>query len=386
MGGWSSCTSQQAVPDVVNAAADTASDSGGGTEADTNTASDTSLEQVIGATEMAADMGIGMGIANTLENTTAWETGWGLPEISNEFITGMAANGMKTVRVPVAWDTYSVNGVIPDDKMARVREVVEMIIAADMYCIVNIHWDGGWIRNEGNDNEYQLTDDVRVKFESYWQQIAAEFSDVGANLVFEAMNEEGQYWIDGIVDGTPDYASLNELNQLFVDTVRASGGYNQIRNLMISGFATDIEKTCVAEFGIPTDPAGADKLLLSIHYFTPYSFCGLETPVDWNGIVYPETTWGTTEDTALLLSLFEKLATFTSIRNIPVVVGEYGVTVGGDDYLRETDSRILWMTSVLQACLENGFVPLLWDGGTEVNRMDGSLSFEFQQVLTMAGL
>ena len=102
----------------------------------------------VDAAEMAAAMGFGTNIGNTLENTTAWETGWGQPFITQAFINGMASRGIKTVRIPVAWDTYANNGIIDATKLNRVKEVVGWIEVAGMYSIVNIHWDGGWIYNE----------------------------------------------------------------------------------------------------------------------------------------------------------------------------------------------------------------------------------------------
>ena len=90
-------------------------------------------------------MGVGVNIGNTLDNTTTWETGWGNPRITKEYVQSLARLGFKTVRVPVAWDTYARNGRIADDKLARVGEVVDWITAAGMFCVVNIHWDGGWI-------------------------------------------------------------------------------------------------------------------------------------------------------------------------------------------------------------------------------------------------
>ena len=187
---------------------------------------------LVNATQMVAVMGVGTNIGNTLENTTAWETGWGQPLITQAFINGMASRGIKTVRVPVAWDTYAVNGVIDAAKINRVKEVVGWIEAAGMYSIVNIHWDGGWIDNESNNNKYKLTDDVKTKFASYWTQIATAFSGVGNKLIFEGLNEEGKFYVNGDTNQAPDYAALNQLNQLFVTTVRSKGGFNAGRALL----------------------------------------------------------------------------------------------------------------------------------------------------------
>jgi endoglucanase len=330
-----------------------------------------------GAEAMAADMRFGANIGNTLENTSMWETGWGQPLITQAFIDGMATGGIKTVRVPVAWDTYASNGVIEPAKMSRVKEVVAWIEAAGMYSIINIHWDGGWIFNEGTADQYQLTSDVKAKVAAYWTQIGSAFADVGGKLIFEAINEEGRFYVAGDPGNAPDYAALNELNQLFVTTVRAQGGYNASRSLLVAGFNTDIDLTCVDGFVVPSDPAGPGKLFLSIHYYTPSTFTILESVESWGS---PATTWGSDSEKAALESAFDKLATFSSERAIPVIIGEFGVT-RGESYVRESAARVSWMQSVALASLTRGMVPVLWDTGGEIERSDGTFSPELQAVM-----
>ena len=332
----------------------------------------------VDTTKLAVAMGFGTNLGNTFDNTTTWETGWGEPLVTQTFIQGLASHGIKTVRVPVAWDTYATAGVIDTAKLARVKEVVAWIQAAGMYSIVNIHWDGGWIDNENNANKYQLTDDVKTKFASYWTQIAGAFSSVGPQLIFEGLNEEGKFYVNGDTNQAPDYAALNQLNQLFVTTVRAQSGFNQSRALLIAGFTTDIDLTCVDAFTVPTDPAGANKLFLSIHYYTPYTFTGLDTVESWGS---PATTWGSAAEKSTLDGLFSKLATFSAQKKIPVILGEFAVT-RGQSYVREAASRIAWMDAVAKAALSRGMVPVLWDTGSEIMRSDGSFSTELQTVMT----
>jgi endoglucanase len=360
-----------------NRASGGAANVGGATSGAAGSSSDS-----VDAATLAPAMGFGTNIGNTLENTTAWETGWGQPLITQAYINGMKSHGIKTVRVPVAWNTYASGGAIDPAKLNRVKEVVGWLDAAGMYSIVNIHWDGGWIFNEPNSNKYKLTDDVKTKFTSYWTQIAAAFGATGHKLIFEALNEEGKFYVDGDSSKAPDYAPLNQLNQLFVTTVRGQSGYNKSRALLIAGFNTDIDLTCVDAFSVPNDPAGAGRLFLSIHYYTPYTFCGLDTVESWGS---PATTWGSDAEKATLQDLFTKLASFSAKKKLPVILGEFGVT-RGEKYPREAASRILWMESVAKAALSRGIVPVLWDTGSEIKRSDGSLSTELQTVMTHIGL
>jgi len=324
-------------------------------------------------------LGVGTNIGNTLENTTSWETGWGQPLITQNFINGLASRGIKTVRVPVAWDTYANNGVIDATKMARVKQVVDWIIFAGMYAIVNIHWDGGWINNEKGSPPFALTSEIKTKFANYWKQIGSAFSGVGQRLILEGMNEEGSWTTDGQKYGTPNIPPLNEMNQLFVTTVRAQGGYNASRALLIAGFNTDLEKTCVPAFTIPTDPAGTGKLFLSIHYYTPWTFTIKEKNDSANDTQPVSTTWGTAAEKKTLEDLFTKLGSCSTDKKIPIILGEFGVARGTDPYVREAASRVAWMSAVAKAATVRGIVPVLWDTGSEISRVDGAFSAEFQQ-------
>src|SRR4029079_19210441 len=125
----------------------------------------------IDAWPAAAQMSPGVNIGNTLENTTTWATGWGNPPITKEYVQSLADLGFKTVRLPVAWDTYADDGRIQPDKFARVAEVIDWITAAGMYCVLNIHWDGGWIDSDRKDKfpttHATFSPEAEKKYRSY---------------------------------------------------------------------------------------------------------------------------------------------------------------------------------------------------------------------------
>jgi endoglucanase len=335
--------------------------------------------QTVDARALVKALGFGTNIGNTLENTTTWETGWSQPLITQTFINGLASRGIKTVRVPVAWDTYANNGMIDAAKMDRVKQVVSWVTLAGMYAIVNIHWDGGWINNEKGSPPFALTNEIKTKFASYWKQIGTAFSGVGHQLILEGMNEEGSWTTDGQKYGTPNIPPLNEMNQLFVSTVRAQAGYNATRALLIAGFNTDIDKTCVPAFTVPNDPAGTGKLFLSIHYYTPWTFT-IKDKNEANDTQPVSRTWGSAAEKKTLEDAFSKLDACSSDKKIPIILGEFGVTRGTDPYVREAASRVAWMTAVAKASVMRGIVPVLWDTGSEISRVDGAFSPELQQV------
>jgi endoglucanase len=303
----------------------------------------------------------GINIGNTMDNTTIWETGWGNPLITKEFVDGLAKNGFKTVRLPVAWNTYADEGVVTPDKMSRVAQVVDWITGAGMFCALDIHWDGGWIDSDVKE-KYPRPDtfspDAEKKFKSYWTQISTFFAGKNEKLIFEALNEETNFSGEGSEDKA--YATLTRVNQLFIDTVRSTGGNNAKRLLIVTGYATDFKKTCAPAFKLPKDTI-PHRLFISVHYYTPYQFCGLEEDAPW-GKMMPG--WGTPDDVKQLEGLFDDMKGFCTKNDIPAFIGEFGVTKK-----KESASRIRWMSAVMNASISRKMVPVLWDTGTDVSRL-----------------
>jgi endoglucanase len=309
-------------------------------------------------------MSPGINIGNTLENTTAWETGWGNPRITRGFVERLAHLGFKSVRLPVAWDTYAVDGHIQPDKFNRVREVVDWITGAGMFCVLNIHWDGGWIDSDSKEKFPKtyatFSPEAEKKYRSYWELISSVFAGKNEKLVFEALNEETNFSNEGSTERA--YATLTRVNQLFIDTVRKTEGNNSKRLLIVAGYSTDIAKTCAAAYKLPKDTVPG-RLLISVHYYTPYQFCGLTEDADWGKMM---TTWGNPDDLKQLDQLFDLMKEFCVRNDIPAFIGEFGVT----NKNKEPAGRVRWMSAVANAALSRRMVPVLWDTGTEVSRRE----------------
>ena len=323
----------------------------------------------------AKAMGIGINIGNTLENTTEWETGWGQPFITKAYVEALADLGFKTVRLPVAWNTYAVKGHISPSKLRRVGQVVDWITEAGMFCVLDIHWDGGWIDSDPKerfpDTYATFSAEAQEKYPAYWQQIASFFAGKNEMLVFEALNEETNFEKEGSPEAA--FATLTRVNQLFIDTVRSTGGNNSKRLLIVTGYKTDITQTCSEHYRLPMDTV-PHRLLISVHYYTPWQFCGMTEDADW-GKMMP--TWGTAKDLAELNGLFDKMEDFGSRHDIPVFVGEFGVVAE-----KEPASRGRWLSAVTQAALSRKMVPVLWDTGHEVSRLRPyAASKELRQLL-----
>jgi len=320
-------------------------------------------------------MGVGVNIGNTLDNTTTWETGWGNPPITRDYIQSLAAHGFKTVRLPVAWDTYAHNGRIDPDKLARVGQIVDWVTSAGMFCVVNIHWDGGWIDSDDKQkfakSFHTFSPEAERKYQSYWTQIATYFADRDQHLVFEGLNEESNF--EGAGSDEKAYAVLARVNQLFIDTVRKTGGNNATRLLVIPGYTTDILKTTNSHFPLPHDVV-PHKLFISVHYYTPWTFAGMTEDASWGKM---QPTWGSESDVAELNRLFDRMQDFSRRNDIPVFMGEFAPT-----FRKEQASRVRWMLAVAQGALSRKMVPVLWETGEDVSRRPPySLSPALSEVL-----
>lgn len=319
----------------------------------------------ISSAELVKDMGIGWNLGNTFDSICSWitngtpdqyETGWGNPVVTKSVIQKVKASGFKTIRIPVTWincmDTTT--NKVSDAWMARIKEVVDWCIDEGLYVIINVHHDGGsaetsWIKNASSD--YAT---VSKRFESLWTQIATQFADYSDYLIFEGMNEVEF----STVTKTEAYNIMNKLNQLFVDTVRKSGGNNAKRHLLVSGYNTDISLTSDSRFVMPEDPEG--KLILSLHYYSPPQFCVAESNVDW---CTPQTTWGTADDYAALEADMAKIYKNFISKGIPVIIGEYGVLTEQENNKDKASIR-KFLAAVSETALSYGMCPVLWDSGT----------------------
>jgi endoglucanase len=306
-------------------------------------------------------MGLGINIGNTLDNTKTWETGWGQPPITQQYIQTLATYGFKTVRLPVAWDTYATNGRIGQDKLKRVAEIVDWITAAGLYCVVNIHWDGGWIdsgdRKRFPDTYATFTAEAERKFKDYWTQIATYLGYQNERLLFEGLNEETNFGATGSPQQA--YATLTRVNQLFIDTVRATGGNNARRLLIIAGYNTDFEKTASSLYVLPKDIV-PHRLMLSVHYYTPWAFAGMTEDTSHGKM---QLTWGGEADVAQLTRLFDHMSDYCKRNDIPAFVGEFAASGK-----KEPASRQRWMVAVARAAVARKMVPVLWETGGDIMR------------------
>ena len=354
------------------------------------------MREGLTALEATRLMGNGINLGNTLEacdnnvgiktNTPlSYETHWGQPKTTQAMIDGMKAAGFDTIRIPVAWMTnathlYEGDYTIDADYMDRVEEVVRYARKAGMYVIINDHWDGGWYGMFGSES----AETRALAMEAYkgmWQQIAERFRDYSDYLIFESANEElgGRfdensplYCSDSVVTYLNDderYALTNEINQTFVDVVRATGGNNATRFLLIACYSTDIDQTCDDRFQMPKDTVDS-KLMVSVHYYDPWSYCGASSAVS-------ATKWGKVSDYEYLDQQLAKMTKFTEA-GYGVVIGEYGALPCSDGL---KDNTLAYHTAFLDACTKYDLTNCLWDCSGLYKRV--SQTFADDDILAM---
>lgn len=354
------------------------------------------MREGLTALEATRLMGNGINLGNTMEacdnnvgiKTNAplsYETHWGQPKTTQAMIDGMKAAGFDTIRIPVAWMTnathlYEGDYTIDADYMDRVEEVVRYARKAGMYVIINDHWDGGWYGMFGSES----AETRALAMEAYkgmWQQIAERFRDYSDYLIFESANEElgGRfdensplYCSDSVVTYLTDderYALTNEINQTFVDVVRATGGNNATRFLLIAGYSTDINQTCDDRFQMPKDTADS-KLMASVHYYDPWSYCGASSAAS-------ATKWGKVSDYEYMDQQLAKMTKFTEA-GYGVVIGEYGALPCSDGL---KDNTLAYHTAFLDACTKYNLTNCLWDCSGLYKRV--SQTFADDDILAM---
>ncbi|MEE1177647.1 MAG: cellulase family glycosylhydrolase [Paludibacteraceae bacterium] len=345
---------------------------------------------LLGQYETVEAMGSGWNLGNTLEansNGTPSETVWGNPQASSALMKLIKNSGFNTIRIPVSY--LSKIGSAPDYKidavwLSRVKEVVDMALAEDLYVITNIHGDGyhgvtgGWLLCDA-----QNQTEIKAKFKAVWQQIATTFKDYDEHLIFESMNEvfDGTYeWQN---PGVPYpnagyYQNINDYNQIFVETVRPISLNNAKRWLLIPGWNTDIDLTSEAKgFKIPEDKyvdrsTSGKRLMISVHYYAPWDLCGDDTDAGvtrWGDEAWKEnsskcTTYGQGANSESTMSgQFDKLKSWFTSQGYPVVVGEYG-TVDKTSYDAENSKyTAYWTKTLCENARRVGAVPVLWDNG-----------------------
>lgn len=309
----------------------------------------------ISSAKLISEMGTGWNLGNTMD-AEGGETGWGNPVTTKEMIDEVHRAGFNTLRIPTTWKEHM--GEAPDYKVdeawiSRVEEIVGYALENDMYVILNTHHETDWIKPQ-----YDGLDDVKIQLIALWTQIAEYFKDYGDHLIFEGLNEPrivggANEWNGGTEEGRD---CLNQFNDVFVETVRKTGGNNEKRTLLITTFAAQPAVSAIQDLTIPND----EHIGVSIHAYTPYRFTYDSVGEVWNTAVFDDSC------AAEINSLFDSLNEVFVKRGIPVIITEYGCVskmIDKDWNISNTEEAAKWASHYIGAAKKHGIPCVWWDNG-----------------------
>ena len=343
------------------------------------------------ATDIINQMSPGWNLGNTLEAThwngaalfnnvagLAAETSWQDTKTTQQIIDFVKAQGFRSVRIPVAWvyghisdaDAYTIDTAW----MNRVKQIVDYCINDGLYVVINDHWDGGWLEEHIADTNSATIAKNKAVLTAIWTQIAEEFKDYDEHLLFAGLNEPN-------TEESPKASTINNLlnyNQTFIDAVRATGGQNATRVLVVQGPSTDIGKTVklASRYLQLNDPAD-HRLAIEVHYYAPWQFWGMEKDESWGKVFY---YWGngnhvsgsshnaTHSEESFMKEQLQQMKTQFVDKGMPVIIGEFGANwrnlsgQKGESQEKHDASIRAHYRELHRLCKEmGGMVPMTWD-------------------------
>ena len=309
-------------------------------------------------------MGVGWNLGNTFDafqdpywgNEMRLESYWNGCMTTPEMFETLKNAGFRSVRIPVSWHNHvDQDFKISENWFSRVQEVVDYAYSRGLYVILNTHHD------VSPDYYYPLKEHEETSrryISTIWQQIAERFKDYDEHLIFESMNEPRpkdtnyEWWMDQNAALCIEAAEcINDLNQLFVDTVRATGGNNAERYLMVPGYCASVDGATNRYFTLPKDTAD-NKLIVSVHAYTPYEFALSDTGTS-------EFSLGNGAQTSEISRFMNTLYKTYIQQGIPVVIGEFGARNKKDNL----QSRVDFTAFYTNAARSRNIPCLWWDNG-----------------------
>lgn len=357
------------------------------------------------AAELAHYMAPGWNLGNTLEagnnanNFTnnagvAVETSW-QPTVTSKAVIDIVKNsGFKSVRIPCAWVmghlTDKDNMTIDKAWLDRVKEIVDYCISDDLYVVLNDHWDGGWLEYDGFTTGANV-EEKKEQLRKLWTNIANVFKDYDEHLIFAGLNEPGvggaspsasgslmvnQYSNDTDAKEEAFADRILEYEQTFIDAVRATGGNNAKRILVVQGPKASAANT-VKFFDVSKLKDSADKrIMVEVHNYDPYNFCQMTEDASWGKMQYywaghapnraSSDRIGSTSTQTAIQSSFNSLKTAFVDKGFPVIIGEYGATARTlaatqGNQAKHDESRQYWFNFSTDYAMEAGCIPFAWD-------------------------
>ncbi|HLA73079.1 MAG TPA: glycoside hydrolase family 5 protein [Steroidobacteraceae bacterium] len=318
------------------------------------------------AIEVAGEIKVGWNLGNTLEAICS-ETAWGNPVASQALIDSVKAAGFNAIRIPAAWNCHAnqSTSVIEPAWLARVKQVVDYAYGQGMYVLLNIHWDSGWLQDHPT---FAFQAAVNQKQQAYWMQIANTFKTYDQHLLFAGTNEVHADF------GTPtaEHNTVQQsYNQTFVNAVRATGGNNASRTLVVQTYNTNIFHG-LNFFNLPADTI-AGHLIVEVHHYDPYDYTlNPKGPCLYWGAPYPPQSSCSWAGESFHQTTFAQVRAKWIDNGIPVIMGEYGVALRAN---LDLESRQYYLEYVNKTAAANGIKTFYWDNGVQPGQAEAFALF-----------
>ena len=324
------------------------------------------MEHDVDAQTWCKNVVMGWNLGNSLE-AEGTETSWGNPATTADMIKAIKGEGFNAVRIPVRWGQHcDMSTMTIDEKwLSRVKEIVDWCLAEDMYVIINTHHDLWLEHYPTNAKKTELNE----KLGKLWTNIATAFADYDGRLAFAGLNEVNAEGDWGLTPTQENYDVTNSFNQTFVDAVRATGGNNAQRNLIVQSYRCN-PTMGLTNLVVPTDPT-PNRLSVEFHYYDPYSYCsGAAGSYNYWGIAFSDKGTVTPDGNEKSLANF-----FLTIREkwweqgLGVVIGEYGCSchyTTADKATQEANMQY-YMKCLVSEARKNGFAAFVWDNNAYGN-------------------
>lgn len=317
----------------------------------------------ISSFDLVSEMGVGWNLGNSFDVIARNKTAWGNPLPTREMIDEVHAMGFKTLRIPITWSFHQGSTApytIQTDYLEDIREVVDHGFENKMHVIINVHHDNSWVRPNALEANSSME-----RLGSLWTQVSEYFSEYNDSLIFEVLNEPR---IEGIPEewtgGTPEGRGyINQFNKAAVDAIRATGGNNSLRHIMIPTWGASTVPAAMDDLTIPNNDA---KIIISLHSYFPWAFAG-----------EANVSWGSQQDRAALAGELDYIRQKWIVdQQRPVILGEWGTIK--DNPL---DRRLDYASFYASEAKSRGMPTIVWDDGGDFGLFNrGSLTWIYEDI------
>lgn len=329
--------------------------------------------------EYVKAMGNGWNLGNSLEcpndsgaEPDKGEEEWGNPAVTKELIQAAKAKGFDNIRIPLTINhRYTVNEnakdgeykyIIKKEYLDRAKEVIGWALSEDLYVLTNLHHDSWtWLKYWDG---VETSEEYR-KYKDFWGQLAEAFKDESDKLCFETINEYDPVYPEGNENIARE--KVTKINQAAYDVIRASGGNNGTRMIVMPTFVHNHEEknsSVLSRFILSlNDP----NLIATVHYYSEWVYASNIGKTGFDEVLYGDRDTYTPRKS--IDSFMEVLNKQFLSKKIGVIVSEYGV-LGYDtgESCMQLGEEMKYYDYMNETARQNNVCLQFWDNGSAISR------------------